>query len=113
MLDSNSRIDLECVSYRSSPRPVPKKRRKSLLNGADHVIIDYGNIGEQVLKQTGEGVDHCFELVGSHKSLKDRAAALKPHGKLCLVGILGPALPRLPLLPLLVPSNMVNEFSFF
>lgn len=78
------------------------------------MIIDDENIGEEVLKRTGgKGVDHSLELVGSHKSLKDSAGALKPIGKLCLVATLGPALPRRLLLPLLVPSNILNEFSFF
>lgn len=99
----------------STTRSVEKaKKLAERVGGADHVIIDDGNVGDQVLKRTmGEGVDHCIELVGSHKSLKDSARALKPNGKLCIVGILSTAPPRLALLPLLVSSNVLNEISHF
>jgi NADPH:quinone reductase len=60
-----------------------------LVGGQDHVIIDDGNVGDEVLKRTdGEGVDYCVELVGGEETLKDSARALKPYGKMCLVGIL-------------------------
>ena len=69
------------------------KQIAPLVGGEDHVIIDDGKVGEQVLKRTGgQGVDHCLELVGSHESLFDSARALKPNGgKLCMAGILGTA----------------------
>lgn len=61
----------------------------SLYGGKHHVIIDDGKVGEEVLRRTdGKGVDHCVELVGGQESLKDSARALKPDGKMCLVGIL-------------------------
>jgi len=66
------------------------KRLAPLVGGESHVIIDDGKIGEEVLKRTGgQGVDHCVELVGSSESLVDSSKALKSHGKLCIVGILG------------------------
>ena len=66
------------------------KRLSPLVGGEDHVIIDTGKIGDEILKRTdGQGVDHCVELVGSYDSLKDSARALKPNGTLCMVGILG------------------------
>jgi len=61
----------------------------SFYGGKDHVIIDNGKVGDEVLRRTdGKGVDHCVELVGGQESLKDSALALKPNGKLCMVGIL-------------------------
>ena len=61
----------------------------SLYGGKHHVIIDDGKVGEEVLRRTdGKGVDYCVELVGGQESLKDSARALKPDGKMCLVGIL-------------------------
>jgi NADPH:quinone reductase-like Zn-dependent oxidoreductase len=88
------------------------KKLAQRVGGADHVILDDGNVGEQVLKRTGgKGVDHCIELVGSHKSLKDSARALKPDGKLCMVGILSTAPPRhtFPLLGIHVNCNLKME----
>ena len=65
------------------------KRLAPLIGGAQHVIIDDGKVGDEVLKRTnGQGVDHCVELVGSAASLKDSARALQPRGKMCIVGIL-------------------------
>ena len=66
------------------------KKLAPLVGGEDHVIIDNGKIADEVLKRTGgEGVDFCVELVGSSESLVDSSKALKSHGKLCIVGILG------------------------
>ena len=60
------------------------KTLSQLLGGENHVIIDDGNVGEQVLNRTnGEGVDHCVELVGG-QALKDSARALKSKGKLSM-----------------------------
>jgi len=75
--------------FSTTRSPVKAERLAPLIGGRQHVIIDDGKVGDEVLKRTGgQGVDHCVELVGSHESLKDSARALKPHGKLCLVGIL-------------------------
>ena len=68
---------------------VKAKQLAPLIGGELHVIIDDGKVGDEILKRTnGQGVDHCVELVGGQESLKDSARALKPDGKLCLVGIL-------------------------
>jgi NADPH:quinone reductase len=65
------------------------KKLAPLVGGEEHVIIDNGNISEEVMKRTdGKGVDYCVELVGGQESLKDSARALKPNGTLCMVGIL-------------------------
>lgn len=69
--------------------PVKAKRLAPLIGGEQHVIIDHGKDGDEVLKRTnGQGVDHCVELVGGQESLMDSARAVKPDGKMCLVGIL-------------------------
>ena len=75
--------------FSTTRSPVKAKQLAPLIGGEQHVIIDDGKVGDEVLKRTnGQGVDHCVELVGGQESLKDSARALKPHGKLCLVGIL-------------------------
>jgi NADPH:quinone reductase-like Zn-dependent oxidoreductase len=101
------------VTVYSTTRSAEKaKKLAERVGGAEHVILDDGNVAEQVLKRTrGKGVDHCIELVGSHKSLKDSARALKPDGKLCMVGILSTAPPRhtFPLLGIHVNCNFKME----
>lgn len=74
----------------STTRSIEKATKLApLVGGKDHVIIDDGKVGDEVLKRTGgQGVDHCVELVGGQASVKDSARGLKPNGKLCLVGIL-------------------------
>jgi NADPH2:quinone reductase len=68
---------------------VKAEKLATLLGGREHVIIEAGKVGDEVLKRTGgEGVDYCVELVGSHETIMDSARALKPRGTLCLVGIL-------------------------
>jgi NADPH:quinone reductase-like Zn-dependent oxidoreductase len=75
--------------YSTTRSEVKAEKLAGLVGGKDRVIIDDGNVGEEVLKRTnGEGVDHCVELVGGAESLKDSARALKPNGKMCMVGIL-------------------------
>jgi len=72
---------------------VKAEKLAGLVGGKDHVIIDNGKVGEEVMKRTnGQGVDHCVELVGGAESLMDSAQALKGHGKLCMVGILSETL---------------------
>jgi len=78
------------VKVYSTTRSTDKAKRLALLvGGEDHVIIDDGKVGDEVMKRTdGKGVDYCVELVGSQVSLKDSSRALKPTGTLCMVGIL-------------------------
>jgi NADPH:quinone reductase-like Zn-dependent oxidoreductase len=74
----------------STTRSLEKaKKLAPLVGGDNHVIVDDGKVGEEVMKRTdGRGVDYCVELVASDASLKDSSRALKPNGTLCLVGIL-------------------------
>ena len=57
-------------------------------NGADYVVIDEGNVKEQVINLFPQGVDKVLELVGV-KTLKDSLQCIKPRGMVCMTGILG------------------------
>ena len=57
-------------------------------NGADYVVIDEGNVKEQVSHLFPQGVDKVLELVGT-KTLKDSLQCIKPRGMVCMTGILG------------------------
>ncbi len=59
-----------------------------LSNGADYVVIDEGNVKEQVINLFPQGVDKVLELVGV-KTLKDSLQCIKPRGMVCMTGILG------------------------
>jgi NADPH:quinone reductase-like Zn-dependent oxidoreductase len=64
-------------------------KEKSLLdNGADHVVIDDGNVKEQVRALYPEGVDKVLELIGT-RTLKDSLQCIAPKGMVCMTGILG------------------------
>jgi len=56
--------------------------------GADHVVIDDGNISENVRNIYPEGVDKVLELIGT-RTLKDSLKCIKPYGVVCMTGILG------------------------
>jgi NADPH:quinone reductase len=75
--------------YSTTRSAIKAEKLATLIGGKQHVIIDNGKVGEEVMKRTnGQGVDHCVELVGGQESLKDSARALKDDGKMCMVGIL-------------------------
>ncbi len=59
-----------------------------LLNRADYVIIDDGNIEDKVREICPEGVDKVLEFVGP-KTLEDSMKCLKKGGICCNTGILG------------------------
>ncbi|MCG8422488.1 MAG: zinc-binding alcohol dehydrogenase family protein [Proteobacteria bacterium] len=59
-----------------------------LENGADHAIIDDGDIAEQVRAVVPGGVDRVLELVGTH-TLRDSLRAAAPGAIVCMSGILG------------------------
>ena len=66
-----------------------QEREKALKeNGADHVIIDDGEIANKVKKMFPGGVNKVLELVGT-KTLKDSLRCLAPKGVVCMTGILG------------------------
>ncbi len=64
-----------------------KQERETLLrdNGADHVLIDTGEIANEVRTIHREGVDKVLELVGT-TTLRDSLRCLKPNGIACMTG---------------------------
>lgn len=58
--------------------------RQDLLKkaGASHVIIDDGNIAEQVRQYTGGGTNKVLELIGT-TTLLDSLQCAAPHGIVC------------------------------
>jgi NADPH:quinone reductase-like Zn-dependent oxidoreductase len=65
-----------------------EKKQALLDNGVDHVIIDNGNVKEQVRKLYPMGVDKVLELIGT-STLKDSLKCIAPKGVVCMTGILG------------------------
>lgn len=59
-------------------------------NGADHVVIDQGQIAESVREIFPQGVDRVLELVGT-VTLLDSLQAVAAKGMVCMIGILGNA----------------------
>ena len=64
--------------------------RESLLrdNGVDQIFIDTGSIAGQVKEVFPRGVDKVLELVGT-ATLLDSLRCTKPHGIVCMTGIVG------------------------
>lgn len=57
--------------------------------GASSVIVDDGNIAAKVKKETGgRGVDKVLEFIGT-ATLLDSLQCVKPHGIVCMTGIVG------------------------
>ncbi len=57
-------------------------------NGADYVLIDDGEIKDQVKALFPNGVDKVLELIGI-ATLKDSLQCIRPKGIVCMTGILG------------------------
>ena len=63
-------------------------RAQALLDhGADHVIIDDGQVADEVHDLLGPGVDAALELVGA-PTLPDTLRATRVHGTVCFTGML-------------------------
>jgi NADPH:quinone reductase-like Zn-dependent oxidoreductase len=69
-----------------------KPEREALLkaNGADHVVIDDGEIAGTVRGLLGGGVDRVLELIGT-TTLLDSLSAAAPGGIVCMTGMVGDA----------------------
>jgi NADPH:quinone reductase-like Zn-dependent oxidoreductase len=67
-----------------------KPERDNLLrsNGADQIFIDAGSIAAQVKEVFPGGVDKVLELVGA-TTLDDSLLCAKPHGIVCMTGMVG------------------------
>jgi NADPH:quinone reductase-like Zn-dependent oxidoreductase len=57
-------------------------------NGADHVLIDNGEVNTKLKSLFPEGVDKVLELIGI-ATLKDSLKCIKSKGIVCMTGILG------------------------
>jgi NADPH:quinone reductase-like Zn-dependent oxidoreductase len=57
-------------------------------NGAAHVLIDTGAIAAQLREVAPDGVDKVLELIGT-TTLMDSLRCAKPHGVVCMVGMVG------------------------
>lgn len=66
----------------------PDKKQALIDNGADHVIIDNGNVNDQIREIYPEGVNKVLELIGT-RTLKDSLKCIAPKGMVCMTGILG------------------------
>jgi len=65
----------------------PSRTNAILEAGADHAIVDDGEIAQAVRRITPGGVDAALELVGT-PTLPDTLAATKVHGTVCFTGML-------------------------
>ena len=59
-----------------------------MANGADNVIIDNGNIADELRNLFPDGVDKVLELIGT-RTLVDSLKCIRPKGIVCMTGILG------------------------
>ena len=65
----------------------PERTQALLDHGADHVVVDDGEIAAQVRALLGGGVDAALELVGT-PTLPDTLRATRVHGTVCFTGML-------------------------
>lgn len=66
----------------------PNKQQALIDNGADHVIIDNGNVSSALREIYPDGVQKVLELIGT-KTLKDSLKCIAYKGMVCMTGILG------------------------
>jgi NADPH:quinone reductase-like Zn-dependent oxidoreductase len=66
----------------------PNKKQALIDNGADHVIIDNGNVSSALREIYPDGVQKVLELIGT-KTLKDSLKCIGYKGMVCMTGILG------------------------
>jgi len=65
----------------------PEKATLLLNNGADHVLIDDGNLAAKVKDLHPNGIDKVLELIGT-STLKDSLQCTAPGGSVCMTGML-------------------------
>lgn len=63
-----------------------KKKQVLLANGTDHVVIDNGEISDQVREIFPDGVNKVLELIGT-ATLKDSLKSIALKGLVCMTGI--------------------------
>ncbi len=90
-------------------KPENEERLKDM--GADYILIDEGEIADQVLSIFPSGIDGVLEVVGA-STVKDSAKVLKRWGELVVVGILSGS-PIIEQLNLMSDLPMTVKLSFF
>jgi len=65
----------------------PAKRDALTAAGADHVLIDDGQVAPQVRQLVPDGADTALELVGT-PTLPDTLRSVRVHGVVCFTGML-------------------------
>lgn len=65
----------------------PKNTKMLMENGADHVVIDDGNIFQKIKAIFPSGVHKVLELIGT-STLKDSLLCTRPGGTVCMTGML-------------------------
>ena len=101
--------DLGATVIATTRRADRAERLRSL--GAEHVVIDNGEIANLVRELAPDGVDRALDLVGN-SVLRDSLAAVRANGRLCQAGFLGGLGPVEAFLPIVdLPSGV--QFSFF
>ncbi|WP_456462792.1 zinc-binding alcohol dehydrogenase family protein [Reichenbachiella sp.] len=68
----------------------PHKTQALLDNGADHVLIDSGEVKDDLHQLYPDGINKVLELIGI-KTLKDSLRCIGYKGMVCITGILGGA----------------------
>ncbi len=79
--------------------------------GADHVVIDDGNIHTKIKTIVADGVDNAIEIIGA-TTVKDTLKSVKPWGQIVVVGLLGGA-PILESFNLMADLPNTVKLSFF
>lgn len=79
--------DLNCTVLGTTRKE--HKKQPILDAGADHVLIDAGEVQEQVFDLVPEGVHGVLELVGMKHTILDNLNSCRPQGTTCMVGFLG------------------------
>jgi NADPH:quinone reductase-like Zn-dependent oxidoreductase len=82
--------------------------REQLLRtlGAHEVLIDDGTLAERIRELHPDGIDAALELAGN-AVLRDTLKAMRPKGRVCLVGFLGGLAPIQDFDPLIdLPSGV-------
>ena len=77
------RLGMTVLSTTRNPDRADTLRRV----GADHVLVDDGNIADQARAILPDGVDAALELVGT-PTLPDTLRATRVHGVVCFTGML-------------------------
>ena len=104
------------VAVHRGARVLATTRRRDCLAqlhglGAQHALIDTGELSRAVRELCPEGVAAVLELVGN-STLLESLTLVRPGGRLCLAGFLGGLAPLAAFNPLLQMPSRVH-FSFF